>query len=489
MLRDAHVPPHHREVWAHRFFLAVGTFVLVPGWIVGRLTGLPLIDPLWPRIVLTTVCASLLTASWLVPADRFIRDRWFIGVPIAGCLWLVYLCYLNRFEELVLLWIIMLNLLTLVSLRRVQTVFAYFAVFFAAIIGVYALLNEASLSPDLFGYYLFSQLFVLGIAAALVQLRRAIHLDAVSSLQLFEQVFNDSPDGLLLLDEENSVIRSNDTWRSLLGDDTARALEAARAALAQGGGGNVELEGGTGRRIHAEVATRNVALPAGRVRLVRIVDVTEHRQMAGRLQESLAHKDTLLKELHHRVKNNLQVVLSLVNLQSMALVDDAARSALQEVKSRIRALALVHEQLYRSSDLVSIDFAAYLERLVEHCRREANGSRETIALDLHEPGVTLHVDRAVACGLMVNELIGHATKGSRDGADGLRITVSLAKPQADVMRLVVSTEGHGASPDGEERPCLAMELVRSLAKQVAATVRPDGSAGPTRAVAVELDPR
>src|SRR5262249_8056693 len=150
-----------------------------------------------------------------------------------------------------------------------------------------------------------------------------------------------------------------------------------------------------------------------------IRDITERQQAEEQLQQLLYEKEALLREIHHRVKNNLTVISSLLDLQTDAIQDPEVHALLKDSQHRIRSMALIHEQLYRSDDLAWIDFAAYVRDLGTHIADAycVNTGRVTLAMSLEE--VRLNLDTAIPCGLIVQELLSncfkHAFPGDRAG--------------------------------------------------------------------------
>lgn len=149
-----------------------------------------------------------------------------------------------------------------------------------------------------------------------------------------------------------------------------------------------------------------------------IEDITAQKHADQQLRDSLHEKDVLLQEINHRVKNNLQVIASLLDLQSRRVADGSARSALEMTRDRIASMLLVHEQLHRSPDLRQVDFATYAQILAENLIYTYALNPEGIELDLDVSAV-LQLNQAVACGLILNELVTNAIKhGLRPHATG-----------------------------------------------------------------------
>ncbi|HVP95391.1 MAG TPA: histidine kinase dimerization/phosphoacceptor domain -containing protein [Methanoregulaceae archaeon] len=141
-----------------------------------------------------------------------------------------------------------------------------------------------------------------------------------------------------------------------------------------------------------------------------IRDITDWKQSEDRIKHALAEKDVLLKEIHHRVKNNLQVVSALIELQIHYMKDINSINTLRDSQNRIRTMALIHETLYRSHDLARVEFPTYIKKLVNALFDSYNVKEETISMVYHIDPIELDVDTAVHCGLIINELVSNSFK-------------------------------------------------------------------------------
>jgi two-component sensor histidine kinase/amino acid transporter len=216
------------------------------------------------------------------------------------------------------------------------------------------------------------------------------------------------------------------------------------------------------------------------------VELLERMRAQDALRASLGEKDALIKEVHHRVKNNMQVVSSLLNLQLDFLPDEQARPVLSETQGRITAMALVHEKLYQSVDLARVDFADYLRELTENIVAVFGSSAHRIDLVLEAEELHLSVDAAIPCGLIVNELVCNAFKhGFRDGGSG-SLTVAFGRGAEGRLRLRVSDSGCGLPPgiDLRRTESLGMQLVHTLVEQLQGTI--EVSSGPGEGTCFEL---
>ncbi len=175
-------------------------------------------------------------------------------------------------------------------------------------------------------------------------------------------------------------------------------------------------------------------------------DVTNQKLASEKLAAALAEKESLLREVHHRVKNNMQVVSSLLNLQLQASSDSGVRSLLTESKDRIRSMALVHEQLYRSASFASIDVGAYVRHLVENVKTSYEWTDHRIDIIVDITGVRLGIDTTIPLGLVVNELLTNAFKYAFPNGRKGYIRVDLRREEESCLILTVSDNGVGLPP-------------------------------------------
>jgi two-component sensor histidine kinase len=224
----------------------------------------------------------------------------------------------------------------------------------------------------------------------------------------------------------------------------------------------------------AQFLTTQAASAMENARLYRRAqqEIAERMRAEEQIKASLKEKEVLLKEIHHRVKNNLQIVSSLLHLQSQYIKDQPALDVLVESQNRIRSMALIHERLYRSQDLASIDFAVYIQDLTTHLIRSYRARPAPIDLKIDAQDVYLAVDTAIPCGLITNELISNALKHAfPDGKAGeIRIKMELEGDRQ--FTLIVGDNGVGFPPDVdfENTESLGMQLVNTLVNQLDGTI-------------------
>ncbi|HEY7512552.1 MAG TPA: histidine kinase dimerization/phosphoacceptor domain -containing protein [Vicinamibacteria bacterium] len=195
-------------------------------------------------------------------------------------------------------------------------------------------------------------------------------------------------------------------------------------------------------------------------------DVTERKRVEARLQASVHEKEVLLREVYHRVKNNLQVISSLLSLQEIHLTDPAATAVLRHARDRVRSMALVHERLYRSSDLTQVDFGEYLRELARELRHSYGAHEIRFVFDLHQAG--LGIDVAIPCSMIVHELVSNALRHAFPGGGPGRIEIALIPEAPAQARLTVADDGAGL-PAADEPPrsgSLGLQLVQMMVEQI-----------------------
>jgi two-component system, sensor histidine kinase PdtaS len=217
----------------------------------------------------------------------------------------------------------------------------------------------------------------------------------------------------------------------------------------------------------------------------RLEKEIEHRKrLEEKLAASLHEKEVLLREVHHRVKNNLQVVSSFLELQSARLADPAAREICRESRQRIRSMALIHEGLYRNRDLSTVRMDRYVQHLTaDLIKTYGRGDGGVLLTAVVDPGLDLPVDTVTPAGLILNELVSNALKHAfPDGRKG-RIHVEFIRQEDDSYRLTVGDDGVGFPTRGTAPPrpgaSLGMKLVTMLAHQMGGKIEVKGGKGAT----------
>ena len=214
----------------------------------------------------------------------------------------------------------------------------------------------------------------------------------------------------------------------------------------------------------------------------RTVELTRANTDLTRLIEE---KDVLLKEIHHRVKNNLQVISSLLNLQSNHIEDPVALQIFTESRNRVRSMALIHEKLYQSADLSRIDFQDYVKALTAGLHASFAGQSSAVRISADVEPIMLSVDSAVPCGLILNELVTNCFKYAFREAGKGEIQISLKRTEPSRLCLTVSDDGVGfpKNIDFRNTESLGMQLITTLTDQLDGTISLRNGCGTTFEIA------
>lgn len=230
--------------------------------------------------------------------------------------------------------------------------------------------------------------------------------------------------------------------------------------------------------VKGEMESRMVA------RIVRYA--IERQQVESRLRASLQEKETLLREVHHRVKNNLQVILSLLRLGAEHLPEGEARRIFQDSHNRIRSMAMIHETLYQSQNISKVPFHDYVKELMRELFAAHNAWSREIEMDLQVSPVELGIDTAIPCGLILHELVTNSLEHAFPEGRGIGYVAGGAAPldrkwvqvvfrriEPERLHLQVSDNGIGLPPEGELRAkqSVGLKLVAALAGQLGGSIQ------------------
>jgi PAS domain S-box-containing protein len=320
------------------------------------------------------------------------------------------------------------------------------------------------------------------------------------SEEKYRSLFNLSPEYILLLDpEDGRILDMNSTLAGTLGipseelrgrsiyeleflsDDVKTEFRSKIEVIERDGTlepYEMVLTDPSGREYTVRIYNKLIHAEGRECLLIVLNDISDLKRTQSMLEKSLAEKELLLKEIHHRVKNNLMIISSLLSLQSRQVKDRETMDLFRESENRTRSMALIHERLYRSEDLKNIDLAEYLGRLASEIFRSYSADSR-IRLNLEIDELKVDVETAVPLGLIVNELLTNAVKHAFPDGEGT-VTVSLSKRNGTVT-LEVSDDGAGFPEDidWESSPSLGLQLVRSLTEQIDGKVEMISDGGTT----------
>ncbi len=203
-----------------------------------------------------------------------------------------------------------------------------------------------------------------------------------------------------------------------------------------------------------------------------VYDNTDRKEIDRKIRDSLKEKEVLLKEVHHRVKNNLQVISSILNLQSSYVDDPKTLEILRESQQRIKSMSFIHETIYRTSDFSRLEFMDYLKTIISNLIQSYRSAKTRVDFVSEMNSVGLNLDQAIPCGLIVNELVSNSLKYAFKGREHGKLTVKLNEEDGVIM-LAVIDDGIGLPADFafEKNNSLGIQLVYALLDQIDATVK------------------
>ena len=214
------------------------------------------------------------------------------------------------------------------------------------------------------------------------------------------------------------------------------------------------------------------------------LDLSEHEKMESQIKSSLKEKEVLLNEVHHRVKNNLAIISSLLQMQARTSPNNKLKGALAESEGRIQAMAMIHELLYQHEDFSQLNFGEYIEKLLQQVKGKQTIDK-VIRTEVNADPVFLDISTAVPCALIINELLTNAYKHAFQGLKQGNISISL-KQNGKTLTLEVYDDGIGLPPNSGDET-LGMSLIHGLAKQVGGRVRIRSEHGTTFTITFPAD--
>jgi two-component sensor histidine kinase/PAS domain-containing protein len=224
---------------------------------------------------------------------------------------------------------------------------------------------------------------------------------------------------------------------------------------------------------HLRAITRQIKAPSGKAyRMVGVViDISRDRELLKRLEQSLSDKDILIKEVHHRVKNNMQMISSILAIKALDLTDQDSKNIFEDCTVRIKSMAVVHDQLYRFYNVSEIDISGYLHHLLSGLNALMGGQSGNYVIEIESEEFKMDVDIALLCGLIVSELVANAFKHGFKGHSEGKIQV-IFKNDGVKRRLLVTNTGNLMPEDVLEikTTSLGMSLIRTFTTQLSGQV-------------------
>ncbi|MFO0727638.1 MAG: histidine kinase dimerization/phosphoacceptor domain -containing protein [Myxococcota bacterium] len=309
--------------------------------------------------------------------------------------------------------------------------------------------------------------------------------------QHFRDALEAAPTGMLMVDATGRIVLVNAQIERLFGYARAELIGSplemlvperfrgrhpgfrdgffvAPAARPMGGGRDLYGLTKGGDEVPIEIGLNPLETPDGRFVLSSVANITERKRAERERNDLNAQLKVLLQEVHHRVKNNLQIISSLLNMQIRQVSDQDGRIALEDCRRRVEAIGLIHEKLYQSQDYSRVPFSDYVRGLAENVYEALGATINQVRLELEIESMSMAVDRAIPCGLLLNELITNAIRHAFPGRRPGLVRVALRRADPTRVELVVEDDGVGM-PEGfdvQKSNSLGMQLVHTLVEQV-----------------------
>ena len=306
------------------------------------------------------------------------------------------------------------------------------------------------------------------------------------SEERFRILIENSADGIILMDKHSRVMFVSPSVTSILGYQPEELMNSSILSLLHGSEarkyaftfGRLMLEAerreqllGRFRHKNGEwvtiegTVTNLLGNSSVNALVANFRNVTDRISSDERLRRSLQEKEILLKEVHHRVKNNMQVISSLLNLQSASQKDERTLSMFRESQNRVKSMALVHEILYQSQDIASVNFSLYVKQMTASLQRSFGARARDVTVKVKIPNIVLDIDEAIPCGLIVNELVSNSIKYAFTKRPDGQIVIELKKKKHSLV-LIVRDNGVGLPAKAEQSRSLGLTLVRALSEQL-----------------------
>jgi PAS domain S-box-containing protein len=308
------------------------------------------------------------------------------------------------------------------------------------------------------------------------------------SKNYFEEIYNSTPEAILILDENNIVIDANRGFERMFlfsHDEIIGKHMEELITPASFSNESIELFAKlrSDEKIHKEsIRTKgdgshiSVLITGCKIKLsekkygsfVAYTDISKHEPPEELMRTSLVEKEVLIREIHHRVKNNLQIISSLLDLQSKKIEDKEFAAMFTNCQSRVKSIALIHEKLYQTNSFTRVDFGGYTKNLVHYLFRMFDVKSDRISLKLNTENVYLPMNIAIPCGLIINELVTNSLKHAFEETGNGKLTIEVKYISGNRFTLIVKDNGKGlpAHINFRKTDTLGFSLINNLTQQL-----------------------
>jgi len=303
----------------------------------------------------------------------------------------------------------------------------------------------------------------------------------------FENLFQQSPDAIAILDNNDRVINVNDAFTELFGYTLMECQgkpindlvvpdnlkkEGLEATMNVAGGQNISLETvrrtKSGKLIHVSIIGKPILMENNQLAVYGIYrDITHRKKIEKKIARDLQEKEVMLKEIHHRVKDNMQIISSLLNMQIRYVKNEADKAIFKESQSRIKSMALIHERLYKSNDLAHINFEKYTRKVVSNLLASNESGPKNIMFNFDMEDIAIPINQAIPLGLIVNEIISNSIKYAFKKTEKPAIHISLHKSDPWFEMIIRDNRcGLDISKIPDQSKTVGMHLIKSLITQL-----------------------
>jgi PAS domain S-box-containing protein len=304
----------------------------------------------------------------------------------------------------------------------------------------------------------------------------------------FENLFQQSPDAIAILDNNDRIISVNNAFTELFGYTPEECKgnpinnlvvpdnlkkEGLEATMIVAGGQNISLDTvrktKSGKLIHVSIIGKPILMENNQLAVYGIYrDITDRRTTEEKIKKELKEKELLLKEIHHRVKNNMQIISSLLNMQIRDIQNEKDKEIFRESQTRIKSMALIHERLYKSDDLTHISFEGYVRKVISNLLSSYKTSDRHVHFSLDIQDVDISINSAIPLGLIVNEIISNSLKHAFKKTEKPEIIIQLQKKD-ESFELLIRDNGSGFTEESYEKAgkrSMGLQLIETLTLQL-----------------------
>jgi PAS domain S-box-containing protein len=332
---------------------------------------------------------------------------------------------------------------------------------------------------------------IIGVIIDISEQKRSSQGLSVLSAYL-EQLFENSPDAIAILDNRDFLVNVNKSFEKLFGykeeeitgkninevllpDNLKFEAVEIKSSIQNDKSIHLDTERMTKSNVLLEVSLLGYKIEVNNIQIGSFhiySDISKRKKYEAEIKSSLVEKEMLLKEIHHRVKNNLQIISSLLLIQSKFLKDRETKEVFLESQNRVKSIALIHEKLYQTTNFSRIDFEKYLKTFIPHLFQTFGAPTGKISYKIKADNIFLNTETAIPCGLIINEIVTNSLKHAFKSTQKGIVSVELIYHTNNYLTLIVKDNGSGIPENIEigKSNTLGLQLISLLTKQLGGTI-------------------